>query len=43
MEESRSVADVLKELKDIGVLLALDDFGTGNSSLSWPTTIILTG
>src|SRR5450631_1444830 len=34
MEDSRSVADVLKELKDIGVLLALDDFGTGYSSLS---------
>jgi len=34
IETSRSVADVLKELKDIGVLLALDDFGTGYSSLS---------
>jgi diguanylate cyclase (GGDEF)-like protein/PAS domain S-box-containing protein len=34
VEDSRSVADVLKELKDIGVLLALDDFGTGYSSLS---------
>jgi diguanylate cyclase (GGDEF)-like protein/PAS domain S-box-containing protein len=34
LEDSRSVADVLKELKDIGVLLALDDFGTGYSSLS---------
>jgi diguanylate cyclase (GGDEF)-like protein/PAS domain S-box-containing protein len=34
MEDSRSVADVLRELKDIGVLLALDDFGTGYSSLS---------
>jgi diguanylate cyclase len=34
MEKSRSVADVLNELKDIGVLLALDDFGTGYSSLS---------
>jgi diguanylate cyclase (GGDEF)-like protein/PAS domain S-box-containing protein len=33
-ENSRSVADVLKELKDIGVLLALEDFGTGYSSLS---------
>jgi len=29
IEDSRSVADVLKELKSIGVLLALDDFGTG--------------
>jgi diguanylate cyclase (GGDEF)-like protein/PAS domain S-box-containing protein len=34
MEKSRSVADVLAELKDIGVQLALDDFGTGYSSLS---------
>jgi diguanylate cyclase (GGDEF)-like protein/PAS domain S-box-containing protein len=35
MEDSRSVADVLRELKEIGVLLALDDFGTGYSSLSY--------
>jgi diguanylate cyclase (GGDEF)-like protein len=35
MEDSRSVADVLRELKNIGVLLALDDFGTGYSSLSY--------
>jgi diguanylate cyclase (GGDEF)-like protein/PAS domain S-box-containing protein len=34
MEDSPSAAEVLKELKDIGVLLALDDFGTGYSSLS---------
>jgi diguanylate cyclase (GGDEF)-like protein/PAS domain S-box-containing protein len=34
MDESRSVSDVLRELKDIGVLLALDDFGTGYSSLT---------
>lgn len=34
INESRSVADVLKELKEIGVLLTLDDFGTGYSSLS---------
>src|ERR1700683_1985510 len=34
VEDSRSVAEVLKELKDIGVLLALDDFGTGYSNLS---------
>ena len=34
MEDLRSVADVLQELKEIGVLLALDDFGTGYSSLS---------
>jgi EAL domain-containing protein (putative c-di-GMP-specific phosphodiesterase class I) len=33
-EDSQSVADVFKELKEIGVLLALDDFGTGYSSLS---------
>jgi diguanylate cyclase (GGDEF)-like protein/PAS domain S-box-containing protein len=32
--DSLLVADVLKELKDIGVSLALDDFGTGYSSLS---------
>ena len=34
MRDSRIVADLLTELKDIGVLLALDDFGTGYSSLS---------
>ena len=34
LEDSRSIADLLKELKDIGVLLALDDFGTGYSSLT---------
>jgi diguanylate cyclase (GGDEF)-like protein/PAS domain S-box-containing protein len=34
MEDSTSVADVLRQLKDIGVQLALDDFGTGFSSLS---------
>jgi len=34
MDDLRSVSDVLKELKDIGVLLALDDFGTGYSSLT---------
>jgi EAL domain-containing protein (putative c-di-GMP-specific phosphodiesterase class I) len=33
MGDSRTVAEVLKELKEIGVLLALDDFGTGHSSL----------
>jgi diguanylate cyclase (GGDEF)-like protein/PAS domain S-box-containing protein len=32
--KSRSISDVLKELKDIGVQLALDDFGTGYSSLT---------
>jgi diguanylate cyclase (GGDEF)-like protein/PAS domain S-box-containing protein len=35
MQDSSSTADVLKELKDIGVFLALDDFGTGYSSLSY--------
>jgi diguanylate cyclase (GGDEF)-like protein/PAS domain S-box-containing protein len=35
IEDSRSTADVLRELKEIGVLLALDDFGTGYSSLSY--------
>ena len=34
LEDSRSIAEVLRELKDIGVLLALDDFGTGYSNLS---------
>jgi EAL domain-containing protein (putative c-di-GMP-specific phosphodiesterase class I) len=34
LDDSRSIADVLKELKEIGVLLALDDFGTGYSSLT---------
>jgi EAL domain-containing protein (putative c-di-GMP-specific phosphodiesterase class I) len=33
-KESTSLADVLKEVKEIGVLLALDDFGTGYSSVS---------
>jgi len=35
MEDSRSAAEVLVELKEIGVQLALDDFGTGYSSLSY--------
>ena len=34
MEDAPSAAAVLKQLKDLGVLLALDDFGTGYSSLS---------
>jgi diguanylate cyclase (GGDEF)-like protein/PAS domain S-box-containing protein len=32
--ESASFADVLNEVREMGVLLALDDFGTGYSSLS---------
>jgi diguanylate cyclase (GGDEF)-like protein/PAS domain S-box-containing protein len=35
MLDSKATADVLNELKDIGVRLALDDFGTGYSSLSY--------
>jgi predicted signal transduction protein with EAL and GGDEF domain len=34
IDDTRSIAEVLKELKAIGVLLALDDFGTGYSSLT---------
>src|ERR1039457_5938629 len=34
-QDAAITADVLKELKDIGVLLALDDFGTCYSSLSY--------
>jgi diguanylate cyclase (GGDEF)-like protein/PAS domain S-box-containing protein len=35
MQDSKSTAAVLKELKGLGVSLALDDFGTGYSSLSY--------
>ena len=35
MQDSKCTADVLNDLKDIGVHLALDDFGTGYSSLSY--------
>jgi diguanylate cyclase (GGDEF)-like protein/PAS domain S-box-containing protein len=35
MQDSSATADVLNELKDIGVRLALDDFGTGYSSLTY--------
>jgi diguanylate cyclase (GGDEF)-like protein/PAS domain S-box-containing protein len=34
LQESPSTAEVLNQLKDIGVMLALDDFGTDYSSLS---------
>lgn len=34
MEDAKSTAAVLQDLKDMGVQLALDDFGTGYSSLS---------
>ncbi|MBA2689328.1 MAG: EAL domain-containing protein [Burkholderiales bacterium] len=35
MQDSETVADALRELKEIGVMLSLDDFGTGYSSLSY--------
>jgi diguanylate cyclase (GGDEF)-like protein/PAS domain S-box-containing protein len=35
MQDSKSTADVLGALKDMGIRLALDDFGTGYSSLSY--------
>ena len=35
MQDSKSTAEVLQALKDMGVQLALDDFGTGYSSLSY--------
>jgi EAL domain-containing protein (putative c-di-GMP-specific phosphodiesterase class I) len=35
MQDSKSTADVLGAVKDIGIRLALDDFGTGYSSLSY--------
>ena len=34
VEDAHSIVDVLRELRDIGVLLALDNFGTGYSSLN---------
>jgi EAL domain-containing protein (putative c-di-GMP-specific phosphodiesterase class I) len=34
VDDSRSIANVLREVKLIGVRLALDDFGTGYSSLT---------
>ncbi len=35
MEDAASALEVLRSLKEIGVLLAIDDFGTGYSSLSY--------
>ena len=35
MQDSKSTALVLQQLKELGVHLALDDFGTGYSSLSY--------
>jgi diguanylate cyclase (GGDEF)-like protein len=35
MEDAASMADRLRELKSLGVLLAIDDFGTGYSSLGY--------
>ena len=35
MEDAASALEVLRALKEIGVLLAIDDFGTGYSSLSY--------
>ncbi|CAN7329180.1 EAL domain-containing protein [Pseudoduganella sp. LjRoot289] len=35
MHDAANSAAVLRELKDVGVMLAVDDFGTGYSSLSY--------
>jgi len=35
MQDMESAVAILKELKDLGVLISLDDFGTGYSSLSY--------
>lgn len=35
LRDSKAIIEVLKQLKDIGVVMALDDFGTGYSSLAY--------
>ncbi|MCR4345776.1 MAG: EAL domain-containing protein [Sulfuricaulis sp.] len=35
MQDMESAVAILKELKDLGVMISLDDFGTGYSSLSY--------
>ncbi len=35
MRDPERGAEVLRRLKDLGVVIAIDDFGTGHSSLSW--------
>ena len=35
MDDSETVLDILRQLKELGVRLAIDDFGTGYSSLSY--------
>jgi EAL domain-containing protein (putative c-di-GMP-specific phosphodiesterase class I) len=35
MDEPASAAALLRNLRDVGVLLAIDDFGTGYSSLAY--------
>ncbi len=38
MQDIKQTADVLQEIKEMGVRIALDDFGTGYSSLSYLAT-----
>jgi predicted signal transduction protein with EAL and GGDEF domain len=35
MDDSQTVLDILRQLKQLGIRLAIDDFGTGYSSLSY--------